>query len=390
MLAMTGTLLEWTGGPCRSLYDFAPEVPADYASWLGHELEVDLVGQGQRRVSLRIGRGFGLYVGIFADLGERDRLLQELRSNRDTLEEKVLELSRSQRAILNILEDLEERSRELTGRKGELEVLNLELQRFNRELERANRDLRGLDELKSNLLSNISHELRTPLVAIKGYSELMLRGKLGPLSPKQREGLEISMKSQDRLLDLINNLLDFSRIEAGRLQLRPSSFDIDTVVNEVIASVTPRARERNLKLRFDLPEAGTRFTGDRGKLAQILTNLLTNAIKFNRDEGTVELEIRRLPAELLIRISDTGIGIAPEDVANIFDRFFQIDSSMTRRFGGTGIGLSIVKSLVELHGGSIQVASTVDQGTTFHVRIPELEVLPEQGIVGHGRHVLES
>jgi signal transduction histidine kinase len=370
VLALTDSLAEWLGADeGLRIGDMVPGIPSDFASHIGTEIEVPLEQNG-RMVNIRIGRAEGAYLGVFRDVEERYLLMQELNQNTVALEEKVIELSRSKRAILNILEDLEDRSRELSRRKEELEHLNQDLQHFNRELERANKELRTLDEMKSNLLSNISHELRTPLVAIKGYSDLIFREKLGPLTQKQRQGLEVSLKSQDRLLDLINNLLDFSRIEGGRLKLQLETFNLADLLAEVLSTVEPRAQER--AIRLTVGEVGDfQCTGDRSKLAQVLTNLLTNAVKFNRDGGEVKLLVEELDAEVLFTVSDTGIGVPSEYIGRIFERFFQVESGAARRYGGTGIGLSIVKSLVELHGGSIQVESVYGEGSTFRVRLPK-------------------
>lgn len=370
ILAATTALQAWSGGRPADVAELIAGPPAGWDAWIGAEREARLAGSG-RAVGVRIARVSEGFLAVFSDQQERNRLSDELNRKTADLEEKVWELSRSKRAILNILEDLEERSRELSKGKEELEVLNENLQRFNRDLERANRELRTLDEVKSNLLSNVSHELRTPLVAIKGYNELIFREKLGPLTDKQRSGLEISLKSLARLIDLINNLLDFSRIEIGKLQLEVDRFSVRDIVIEVLGIITPRAAERAIEITVEIPPDDVFFVGDRNKVAQVLTNLLTNAIKFNKDQGRIVLGVDERDGEVVFRISDTGIGIAPEHVGRIFERFFQIDSSMTRRQGGTGIGLSIVKSLVELHGGSIQVVSTQGEGSTFFVRLPQ-------------------
>lgn len=368
---VTQILALWTGERFAAIAHMLPDLPVDYAALVGREFELQLGGKS-RWVSVRVGRHGSHFIGVFTDLQERHRLVDEVNRKTAALEEKVWELSRSKRAILNILEDLEDRSRELSKGKEELEVLNENLQRFNRDLERANRELRGLDEVKSNLLSNVSHELRTPLVAIKGYSELIYREKLGPITAQQKAGLEISLKSLARLIDLINNLLDFSRIEIGRLQLEIERFQVAELVTEVLGIVAPRAAERGIVISTGTISPDTYYVGDRNKVAQILTNLLTNAVKFNKDNGTIELAAENPAGEVMFRVSDSGIGIEPENVGRIFERFFQIDSGMTRRQGGTGIGLSIVKSLVELHGGSIQVMSQPGESTSFFVRLPNL------------------
>ena len=247
-----------------------------------------------------------------------------------------------------------------------------DLQARQAELEAAYEDLQSLDSMKSDLLANVSHELRTPLVSIRGYVEMMLGGKLGPVSERQEKGLRVSLRNAGRLLGLIENLLDYSKLKDGKVKIEQEPVDLRQVLEECLDAVLPRADEHGLTIERDLYADGPlTVTGDRARLGQVFDNLLTNAIKFNRKDGVVRVEAGfGRSGWIRAAISDTGVGIADVDQHRIFDRFFQVDSSSTRRAGGTGIGLPIVREIVELHGGEVKVRSKAGQGSTFVVVLP--------------------
>jgi PAS domain S-box-containing protein len=233
------------------------------------------------------------------------------------------------------------------------------------------REREGLDRLKSQLLGNVSHELRTPLVSIKGYNDLLLRGTLGPLTPRQRRGLEIAGVNAERLIGLIETLLDLQRHEAGQLELQKIQFDLRTVVVEAVEEIRrQRATERNISMRVELGPAPLQVLGDPSRLGSVFRSILGNAEKFS--EGGSEIVVTgRFHAEAVeVAVADRGIGIPEEAHARIFDRFFQVDASPTRRFGGAGLGLALAKELVTLHGGEIGVSSVEGGGATFTVRLP--------------------
>lgn len=244
------------------------------------------------------------------------------------------------------------------------------MRRMNAELARANEELRSLDDLKSNLLSNVSHELRTPLVAVRGYAELMREGISGSINETQRNQFGIMLRNIDRLLELIGNLLDFSRHEGSGSQLVTSEFAVADLEEEVIGLLLPKARERNISLLASAVKHPLRLVADRRQLQQVLINIMDNALKFTPAGGSVTLGASEEGETVLLTVTDTGIGIPAAECQRIFERFYQIDSSSTRVYGGVGIGLAISLDIVERHGGKISVASTVGQGTTFTISLP--------------------
>ena len=250
---------------------------------------------------------------------------------------------------------------------------NEALARKHEELERLNDELKTLDQMKSNLLSNVSHELRTPLVAIKGYTDLILKEKFGHINSQQRRGLQISLKSIERLIILIDNLLDFSKMEMGVEKLKLSNFDLTEVAKEEIQLIKTRARSRKIKLTANLPDSPVMVRGDRDKISQVFVNLLGNSVKFNNHQGKIHVDISFSGEEwIIVKISDTGIGIPKEAFEKIFERFYQVDSSRSRKYGGTGIGLSIANNIIRLHGGKISVISELDKGSCFSFALPVL------------------
>jgi PAS domain S-box-containing protein len=241
----------------------------------------------------------------------------------------------------------------------------------NTALERLNTELRSLDEMKSGLLANVSHELHTPLVSIKGYTEMILKRKLGPLTPEQERGLQVANKNIDRLIELIDNLLSFARLETGEARLSIEDIPLWQLVDEAVDLVGERIRRRNISITTQYESDDLVVRGDRVKLGQVFTNLLTNAVKFNRDGGRIALAGRRAAGGFVeVEVSDTGIGIAPDQRERIFERFYQVESGPRRRYEGTGIGLSIVRDILRLHGGSIRVQSVPEEGSTFTFTLP--------------------
>ncbi len=249
-----------------------------------------------------------------------------------------------------------------------------EVTRARERLHEAIEELKTLDEMKTNLLSNVSHELRTPLVAVMGYNDMILNGKVGPVNDMQREYLTISLRNIEKLVTLIENLLDFSRLHRGTEELMFDTFDLVDCVKAALDTVRPSANVRHITLQLRLFEdnnpvidtaAKILVEGDKGKLGQVFINLLSNAIKFNDDGGSVTIDVRLVDTNIEISVSDTGIGMPEEALDKIFTRFYQYDGSSTRKYGGTGIGLSIAQDIMRLHGSRITVSSTVGVGTQF-------------------------
>ncbi len=245
-----------------------------------------------------------------------------------------------------------------------------ELERANRALADANGQLRELDHLKSAFVSIVSHELRTPMTAIKGYVENLLDGLGGPVNDKQIRYLQRIKANADRLTRMTNELLDLSRIESGAVHLEPVALPLDLLAQEVLESLQPMARDRGLTLHLAPSPCLPDVTADRDKLTQILTNLVQNAIKFTPPGGEVRLELGRTGGRFAhVSVIDTGIGIAPDELEKIFDRFYRSDSA-PHEARGAGLGLTITKSLIELQGGRIEVTSTPGGGSRFSFTIP--------------------
>jgi signal transduction histidine kinase len=245
-----------------------------------------------------------------------------------------------------------------------------ELAEKNSRLEDSYARLKELDRLKSNFLATMSHELRTPLTSVIGYSEMMLEGLGGPLTAEQREYLGIIMEKGENLLQLITSILDISKIEAGRVRLVLSEVDASQLMRDAAATVLPLARKKGVKVGCE-PAVLPKVMADRDKLRQCLVNLCSNAVKFTPAGGTIKVSAEPMPGDrLAIHVRDSGIGIAEEHLAKVFDVFFQVDGSSTREYGGAGLGLAIVKSFVEAHGGEVAVRSTAGAGTTFTLVLP--------------------
>jgi signal transduction histidine kinase len=246
-----------------------------------------------------------------------------------------------------------------------------ELRRKNFELEEQSRRVQEANRLKSEFLANMSHELRTPLNGIIGFSEFLVDGKPGPLNAKQKEYLNDVLCSGRHLLQLINDILDLSKVEAGKMQLHLETFSLIQVAHEVCAGIKPMASEKNITVRVDLDPALDRVTLDEQKLKQIVYNLMSNAVKFTDQGGTVTIKAGLLARERFqIEVRDTGIGIGKEDLGKLFREFVQLDSGAGRRHAGTGLGLALTKKMVEFQEGSIRVESELGRGTAFIVELP--------------------
>ena len=241
--------------------------------------------------------------------------------------------------------------------------------RLFRELEQKSRELEAASRHKSEFLANMSHELRTPLNAVLGYAELIQDGIYGEVPKKMAEVLERIQQNGRHLLGLINDVLDLSKIEAGELTLSPVDYSMRELALDVASATEALASEKKLALEVDVPADLPRGRGDERRLTQVLMNLVSNAIKFT-EAGRVSIRAKVEDGSFVVSVTDTGIGIAPQDRERIFGEFQQVDSSSTRKKGGTGLGLAIAKRIVELHGGRIWVESTLGQGSTFAFTLP--------------------
>ena len=258
----------------------------------------------------------------------------------------------------------------------ELHQLNEDQRRAAQQLQRLNAELEQASRAKSDFLANMSHELRTPMNAILGFTEMIVDGVYGDVPPEIREPVADINTCGRQLLRLINDVLDLSKIEAGRMELALDAYSIEDVVNTVKTSLRSLAAEKGLDfvtvVQPDMPICH----GDAKRITQCLVNLTGNALKFTR-EGRVEIGAEIREGALLFRVSDTGIGIAASQLGHIFEEFRQVDATITREFGGTGLGLSITKKFVELHGGRIWVESEAGKGSTFFISMP---ITVERGV----------
>ncbi len=229
--------------------------------------------------------------------------------------------------------------------------------------------LREVDQLKSEFLASMSHELRTPLNSIIGFADVLLEGLDGELNERMEEDVRLIRESGDHLRGLIGDILDMSKIEAGRMDLRYEEIDIAQLANDVIATAAPLAQEKRLFLHLDIDKGVKPVQADRTRLRQVLWNIMGNAIKFT-EKGSITVSVQAQPHHILCSIRDTGIGIKEEHAAVVFEQFRQIDGGLNRAAGGTGLGMPITKKLVELHGGEIWIESVYGQGSTFLFTIP--------------------
>lgn len=301
--------------------------------------------------------------------------------------------STEKRRVLAILNDVTERKRMEEFMRKANEELELKVKERTQDLDRANKSLAEENEArraaqaeflkakeeavaanraKSEFLANTSHEIRTPMNAILGFTSLLLKSDL---NTKQRDYAKTVNTAGTRLLQLIEDILDLSKIEAGKLSLNLSPFDISTLVEELVYLLRPKADEKRILLALETEfHTSTRLVGDQARIRQILTNLVGNAIKFT-EKGTVGLQVvlergEGRSARLKIRVADTGVGIPPQDIDRLFRKFTQVDSSSTKKFGGSGLGLAISKHLVEMMGGVIGVSSKQGEGSVFFFMIP--------------------
>jgi len=267
---------------------------------------------------------------------------------------------------------VDERTAELAAVNEELESQNEELTCINEELEQANVEIaragakaHEATQAKSDFLASMSHELRTPLNSIIGFSGVLLQGFAGELNEEQRHQLQMINDSGKHLLDLVNDVLDIAKVEAGKIRVTPEPIDLRALVADVCESIELRAKDKGLELRVRLDDAPDTIVTDRARLRQILTNLVDNAVRFSPAGGTVELKGEVLGDRVRVAVKDEGPGINEEDQQFIWERFYKADCARGGRFLGSGLGLAIARQIIDLHGGEIGVESTPGRGSTF-------------------------
>jgi PAS domain S-box-containing protein len=306
-------------------------------------------------------------------LAEEKNLLEQLGRMPESKTDLTLELAHSTRSYSLRVTPLRNRQNEISGKIVTLHDVTT-LQETNRQLRIATENAEEATRLKSQFLATMSHELRTPLNAIIGYTELQLLGMAGELNDTQYDYQERVLANSNHLLGLINDILDLSKIEAGRMDVVKKPFALRTWLDEVVGENAILAQEKGLEFKCsvatDMPDL---LLGDAVRLRQIVVNLISNAVKFTK-EGSVNLSIRPEAEESWsIVVQDTGIGIPSHKQETIFMEFHQLDNSATREYGGTGLGLAIARRLVTAMGGTIRVSSTLGEGSTFTVTLPLME-----------------
>jgi signal transduction histidine kinase len=262
-------------------------------------------------------------------------------------------------------------NKEKEKRAAELAIANKELIFQNEEKEKRATELTNANRLKTDFLANMSHELRTPMNAIIGFSELLIDKKAGDLNEKQLDYLNDIYTSAGHLLQLINDILDIAKIEAGKIELSIESFSITEAIEEVIKILKPLEDKKRVIISLSHSKEINIISLDKNKFKQILYNLISNAIKFNHPEGTISITTELYESDsFVMKVQDSGIGIAKEGMSRLFIPFVQLDSGTTRKNEGTGLGLALTKTITELHGGTISAESIVGKGSTFSVLMP--------------------
>ena len=273
-----------------------------------------------------------------------------------------------------------EHRRLLLERKNRERELEEEVRRRTEELSRANLELKTLDEMKNNLLANVSHELRTPLVSVRGYTELFHTGRLCPIPEDCQKYLTTSLRNIDKLLALIESLVSYAELARTGVSLALETVDLGEVAERLAADIAVPAKEAGLSVNLSTPEEPIPVKVDRSRLVEAVQQIANNAVKFNSSAGEIHINVvlvgQRL-AKFILR--DTGMGIAPEHQARIFDQFYQVDGSPTRHHGGTGIGLAIARDNLRLIGCELRVSSNLEEGSTFYFTIPTVGLPTGEG-----------
>lgn len=250
------------------------------------------------------------------------------------------------------------------------QTLEKRVKQRTQELEKALARLSELNELKSNFIANVSHELRTPITHLRGYLELLKDESLGPLNDKQQEALATMEKSESKLEELIESLIQFSHFEQSNLELNIQEFNLKKLLKKAVSLAQAKCKKKSLSCVISMPPLIPNTRGDEQRLYWVFHHLIDNAVKFTPKNGRVEIGAKVNEKEILLYVSDTGIGISQDKIQEIFEPFHQLDSSSTRQYGGTGLGLSLVKRIIETHGSAIRIKSRKGKGTHIAFTLP--------------------
>ncbi|MFQ6120492.1 MAG: sensor histidine kinase, partial [Methanosarcinales archaeon] len=242
--------------------------------------------------------------------------------------------------------------------------------KLQKELEKAYQELKKLDKMRREFINVIAHELRTPMSVIKGYLSILELDKEKNLTEKQKKFLDIMNKNADILNKLISDMLDLLKIDSGMVELNIGALNLEKIVKSIVKDFMPDINTNKQTLDLDIPE-NLIIEGDEQKITQIFSNLISNAIKYTPDNGKICIKIEERENDIIVKISDSGIGIPESDLDKIFDRFYIVDTTLARECDRVGLGLSIVKGNLKLHGGSITVKSKLREGSTFEFTLPK-------------------
>lgn len=321
-------------------------------------------------VTRLVTRSLGELKGATAQVGQGDF---DIDLNSIKAQGEIKELAQHIQEMADQLKDLYQNlEAKVEKRTHQLKLANEDLRIKQDELEAANIKLNEINTYKSEFLAIMSHELRTPLTSVMAFTDLLLQD-LPKEFKQERQNLKYIKANSQNLLKLINNILDLAKIEAGRLELRLEYVDMADVMGAIDSVIAPLANKKGITWQISLDPEVSLLRADPEKLRRVIENLVGNAIKFTPAEGRVEIQVKNGPRDnwLMIRVIDTGIGIPPEEQEEIFERFTQIDSSNSRKYGGTGLGLALAKELVTLHKGELWVESEINKGSTFVVHLPK-------------------
>ncbi len=315
---------------------------------------------GREVIPMWLIQGLAAATGVTLLLVAGNFILRaQVASRTRELNEEIKERRLAEERLVRYRQDLEDL----------VEARTAELKQKNLQLEQANIRLQEIDRLKSVFLASMSHELRTPLNSIIGFTGVLLQGMAGGLNDEQRKQLTIIKSSASHLLNLINDVLDISKIEAGRVELFPEEFKLDEMIQDIVHTFSPMVDQKGLQLVTEIPN-GISLVSDKRRLKQAVINLVSNAVK-STERGTIRVSARVLDgAKLELRISDTGTGIKEEDMIKLFEPFQQIGASLTKRQEGTGLGLYLTRKLADLLGGDVTAKSQYGQGSEFTITIP--------------------
>ena len=288
------------------------------------------------------------------------------------IEELILEFDMARMFLAEEEEEEEEEARivvslrDITERKRAEEKLEKSEKLTKKQL----RELKKLDGMKSEFLSVVSHELRTPLTPIQAYLDLLQSGEYGELNYEQTGALDTCMESSNRLKSMIDNLVEITRLESRKVGVSTGRVDLTKLIDQVLKEIKPNVDEKNIRVSYkkNIPPSVVR--GDKEKLRAVIDNLVGNAIKFTPDGGRVLINLKESKRSVHFSVKDSGVGIPEEHQGRIFDKFYQVDTSASREFGGMGLGLAICKEIIDLHGGRIWVKSEPAKGSEFHFNIP--------------------